>query len=161
MIRRRLLQTFATLFVLVLVSGRASADDERDELKQRFASRYPALLRLKDQGKVGETPEGKLDVVEEAFAKEKVDPKDEKSPTIGQFLELENKDRDRLYELVAEDQKLTVKEVAAQNALRNYKKAGPEHYLRVKTEEGEWVWKQKKKIEPKSVPSDSLSSSSA
>jgi len=145
--RRGILSLATLVAAFVILAPLSSAQDEREELKQRFEERYPVLLKLRDAGKIGEDPEGLTQVVKPEFAKEKLDPKDPESLTVAQFLEQENKDRKALYELLAKDRKETAAAVAKQNALRNYKKAAPEHLLLVKTKEGKLVWKKKKDLE--------------
>lgn len=139
----------ALALILVLLSAlwarpAAAQDDEMAGLKQRFQERYPKLLELRNAGKIGESLEGLTELVDERFKNEKINPADEKSPTIAEFLKLENEDRDKLYKRIAKDQKETPAEVAKQNAIRNYKNASPEHFLRKTNKEGKLIWVKKK-----------------
>ena len=143
--RRHFLRTCLVLATCLFL-GTAVAADERAELKKRFEKRYPTLVKLKDAGRIGETPDGKVQVVKPEDAKRPVDPKDPKSPTVAAFLKLENDDRKALYALLAKDQKETAANVAKQNALRNYKKAAAEHFLLVKGKDGKLRWRRKKEL---------------
>jgi uncharacterized protein YdbL (DUF1318 family) len=115
----------------------AGQQDPRDALKQRMAGRYPALERLRDAGKVGETFGGFAEAVKPEFAQEKVDPKDAKSETVGQVVAAENADRRQLYDLLAKELKLSAEQVGRQNAIRLLEKARPDHWF--KLQDGRWV----------------------
>lgn len=118
-----------------------SIDEQLEELRDRFDQRHDKLLAIKDAGKVGETVKGYVRSVRPAFLDDKVGEED--SPTIRELLEAENRDRRRLYELLAEKLDEKPEEIAVQNAIRNFKKADPEHFLRL--QDGTWI--QKKAIE--------------
>jgi len=124
------------------LAGPARAD-ERDELKERFKKRLVDLVKLQDAGKVGETSVGTVEAVKPQYLDDKVDPSDSDSPTITRFLQAENKDRLRLYQLLAEDLKTEPEKVARRDAQRRFEKAKPDHYL--KLDSGKWV--QKKDLE--------------
>ena len=134
---QRALSIAAALAIAASLIPLASAD-ERAELKERFAERYPTLVKLKEGGLVGETYDGLAEVVKPAYASRKTGDKD--SPTIATFLEAENDDRNRLYELLAAETRTTPELVARRNAKRNFEKAGPEEYL--KPQPGTWVKKK-------------------
>ncbi|MCU0862972.1 MAG: YdbL family protein [Planctomycetes bacterium] len=117
--------------------------DVRSELKETMKARYPLLEKLRDNGKVGETGNGEVKLVKDAYGTEKADPADKKSSTIAEVVEAENRDRQALYELLAKELKLTAKEVSLQNGARNLDKAKPDQMVEVK---GEWV--QRKAVTP-------------
>lgn len=119
--------------------------DPLAELKKRMKARYADLERLRDDGKVGETWNGEVAVVNAADESEKVDPKSPTSPTIGAFVGTENSDRKQLYALLAKELKTTATEVAKQNGLRNIDKADPDHWL--KLEDKRWI--QRKDVKAK------------
>ena len=74
--------------------------------------------------------------------KEKVDPSDAKSQTIGELLRAENDDRRALYKLLSKELKIGADEVGKQNGIRNLKKAEPNHWFQLKSS----VWAQRKDI---------------
>ncbi|MFA7235926.1 MAG: DUF1318 domain-containing protein [Phycisphaeraceae bacterium] len=125
-----------TVFAAAVMPARA---DERADLKERFKQRYATLLKLKDEGKVGETAAGLVDVVKPQYSEGKVG-----SQTVGQFIQDENMDRTRLYVLLADEATTSPAVVARRNAERNFERASPEHYL--KPRDGKWV--QKKNYHP-------------
>lgn len=130
--------TLAVLFVaLAAAPARAS---EASDLKKRFETRYPVLLSLKEGGKIGETYLGYVEAVKSDYLTEKVKLGEEEI-TVKDLLAAENKDRRRLYELLAEQYDTTSEKIAERNAKRNFEKAGAEEWL--KTENG---WKKKKDI---------------
>jgi uncharacterized protein YdbL (DUF1318 family) len=137
MIRRTAASLLAVLVVAALAATTARAD-ELGDLKERFATRYPALLKLREAGKVGETYLGHVEAVKEEFLKEEVQVGETKT-TVKDLLAAESKDRKSLYEIVAKKTGTTPEKVAARNALRNFEKAGPEEWL--KTKDG-WVKKK-------------------
>jgi uncharacterized protein YdbL (DUF1318 family) len=117
----------------------------REELQKRFKERFPTLVKLKNAEKVGENWEGYAEVVKASYADEKLNPKDDKSETIREFLALENKDRTLLYEALAKDKPVKPAEVGQTNAKRNFEKAAPDDYL--KTKDGKWVKRKDAKLE--------------
>ncbi len=130
-------KTFLTgiLALALLFMGAATGfgqdnSEELDQLKQRFIERHPDLSRLKSQGKLGETHQGLADVVKPQYASEKVDPGDRESVTIAVFLQEENRDRTRLYQLLAERNKTTPQVVAERDALRRFERADPNEFLK-------------------------------
>lgn len=120
--------------------------DARAELKQRIAARHPALERLRDASKVGETEDGQVKLVKAAYGPEKADPSDAAKGTIAEIVDAENKDRRAVYELVAKEAKTGVAEVAKQNGMSNIKKARPDHWVEVK---GQWVQRKTVRAEEK------------
>jgi len=120
----------ATLLLAPTFSHAVAPADTKDQLKEKFKQRLPELTRLLDQGKVGETWEGYVEVVK----------KD--SDLDAQALKLisnENEDRKKLYEIIAgeQDKKLTSAEVGVRNAARKFEDAKPDWYL--KSKDGAWV----------------------
>ncbi len=139
-----------TLAAPTLTVGQSSASQKAptlDELKERFKDRFLVLMKLKDTGVVGETLNGmvealrKQDLDETVPKVKKPDGSDQKErPTLKEFLKQENQDRKLLYKLFAKKLKRSPDEIARQNALRNLKKAKPNHYFKLKN--GKWVKKK-------------------
>jgi uncharacterized protein YdbL (DUF1318 family) len=125
--------------VLWPAAGVAHAD-EREQLRERFKQRYPTLVQLKRNDRVGETYRGMAGVVRPEYAQQRVRPDDEQSPTIGSFLEEENRDRQRLYELLAEELGTTADRVAERDARRRFDAARPDEWLQPRN--GQWVRKR-------------------
>ena len=123
--------------------------DPRAELKESMRARYGALSALRDAGKVGETPAGEVKLVKAEYGSEKVDPKDASKGTVAELVAAENKDRHRLYDLLAKELKVTPAEVGKQNGARNLDKASPDHWIEV---EGKWVQRKTVKAETKEKP---------
>ncbi len=118
---------FATLLLAALfvpAISLAGGGDSKDELKERFAQRYPELLKLKAAGTIGETFQGFVEVVKagDAAAKE--------------ILAAENADRATLYRIIAKEQETTPEKVAARNAQRNFANAPAGEWL--KHPDGQW-----------------------
>lgn len=137
--KRTMTYVTAAMLLTIFASVMPARADERGDLKERFKQRYAALLQLKDEGKVGETAAGLVDVVKSQYSDGKVG-----SQTVGQFIQDENMDRTRLYVLLADEATTTPAVVAQRNAERNFERASPEHYL--KPRDGKWV--QKKNYHP-------------
>lgn len=125
---------FGLAFALPSARDRAEA-----ELKVRFRQRRPVIQRLKDAGKLGETAVGTLSVVELSCLDESVRLRG-KPHSIRDLVDEENRDRTRLYELIAQTTGATAGGVATQAALRNYREAAPDHYLL--TRSGTWRTKR-------------------
>lgn len=136
------------LIFSVLLFAPSAFGDERDQLRDNFKQRYPVLVQLKQAGKVGEVHTGYIEAVQPAFARERVNPDDSNSPTIAAFITAENRDRQRLYTLLAEEIGATPQAVAQRNARRNFDNAGPEEYLKPRS--GQWV--QKKNLRDEDRP---------
>ena len=119
------------LIVLALgaASARAAGDDEAT-LKKRFEQRYPKLVELKKQGKIGETAEGLVDAVKPEYLKD-ADTK--------KLVADENSDRKQLFGLLAQKASTTPEVVAKRAAQRNFEKAKAGEYLRDKDK----VWYKK------------------
>ncbi len=118
----------------------AAADNERAELKERFRERFPTLVMLKRTEKIGETYKGLAAAVRKEHLDTPADPKDPKGQTVRAFLEAENRDRERLYKLIAEDTGATPDVVAARDAERRFRQARPHEFLQVR--EDTWVRKR-------------------
>ncbi len=119
--------------------------DEMAELKQRMKDRYPQLEKLINGGKVGECWDGTVDAVKPEYLKEAVD-----KTTVKDLLAAENKDRDRLYALLATGNGVTAAKVGEQNGDRKFEKAAPGDWL--KTRDGKWVKKKDLPAKPASAP---------
>ena len=100
------------------------------ELKNNFKKRYPAVIALKREGKIGETSTGTLEAVRPKFMKD---------PRVRKIMNAENADRETLYALMAQEQKTTPRVVARRNAKRNFSKARAGEFLK---QNGKWLRKQ-------------------
>lgn len=132
----------------------AEKQDQRIELRDRMAARYPLVAALRDAGKVGETPTGELKLVKADYGTEKVDPKDANKGTVAELVAAENKDRLASYELIAKDlaakgTKVTAAEVGKEKGVRNFANAKPDHWIEV---DGKWVQRKTVKAETREKP---------
>lgn len=131
----------AFLLGVLLCTAPATGQADRDQLKQRFEERFPKLVELKKAGKVGETWSGFLDALEPRFRDDKA---------VSTVLEEENRDRQALYALLAEELKAQLDEperskmtplvAAERNARRTFEKASDTDKLGV----AEAIWVTKK-----------------
>ena len=138
-----LMFVIAMLTTGVVSGGEPSTEAE---LKARFRQRIGVLESLKDGGKVGETTEGLVEAVKAATEGESVTVPKAGKMTVGAFLKEENTDRRKLYELIGKRTDESAATVAQQAAIRNFKQAKPNHYVKLRN--GQWV--QKKQLpEPK------------
>lgn len=120
----------------------AGVQDDMRDLKQRFEERYRRIVRAKSEGKVGETFDGFLAPLADAFVKNNAD--------LAELLKAENEDREKLYDLLAKDvksevdetarEKVTPQIVAERNAKRNFRNAKDDEFLRM--EDGVWIQKR-------------------
>ncbi len=116
------------------------SQDEKGDLNARFQERYRPLMKYKDEGRVGETFEGYVAALTETFLDD---------AELASFIDAENDDRERLYELLAGEVKDEVQEpsreqvtpeiVAERNAKRSFRNAKNDHFLRM--QDGVWVQK--------------------
>lgn len=131
----------AFLFVVLVCAAPAAAQNDKDSLKQRFEQRYSKLVELKQSGKVGETWDGFLHVLEPRFRDQ---------PEVRTMLAEENRDRRALYAMLAEELKAQLPEperskmspqvAAERNAWRIFEKAPDGELLGVT--EATWVTKK-------------------
>jgi len=125
--RYAIIALFAAALGLLLAQP-ASAD-ELGDLKDSFKARAAKLLELRDAGTVGETFDGWAALVKGGADK-----------AVADFISAENADRKALYALIAAKQSIAADVVAERNAIRVFKSAAPDHYL--KTKAGKWVQKK-------------------
>ncbi|MGH7492853.1 MAG: YdbL family protein [bacterium] len=116
----------------------AAGQDAKEQIRGRMKERYPALMKAKAEGKIGETAPGFVEIVSE---------KDAKNEVLKKLAEEENADRKQLYTLIAGDTKTTAETVGKQNALRLFERAGGSEYF--KGEDGKWKQKKDLKVEEK------------
>lgn len=111
----------------------------KGEVLGSIKARYPALLKLLADKKVGETAKGLIEAVKDEYLAEKVEAKG-KTITIGQFLQDENADRAEYFAIAARETK-TTPEVVARNfgQVRESKLNKGEYW---KGEEGKWEQKK-------------------
>jgi uncharacterized protein YdbL (DUF1318 family) len=129
----------AALSAPSVASAIAPTSDTEAELKARFRERQEVLNRLKDAGKIGETSQGLVDVVRDAYRQDGVTLPGG-ATTVAGLVGTENADRQRLYRLIGERTDEPATAVAQQAALRNFRQASPNHYLKLQS--GKWVKKQ-------------------
>lgn len=142
--RTRWILWFAMLATAAVIAPAARADEiseELAELRERMETRYPALRRLRGDGKIGETWQGRVEAVKTEHLEEETTVGGKKTK-VKNLLAAENQDRERVYELIAKRTGGTKEAVAKTNAQRNFDKAAPDDWL--KTEDG---WKQKKDLD--------------
>jgi len=135
----------ACLTAIILIAPAASAQPDLDALQRRFKQRYPDLLRLKQDGKIGEAWNGLVAAVEERF---------EKETQVADLMKDENADRRLLYEALVGDVRaevepdkrhlVTPEYVARRSAARNFRKAEPFEYLMVA--DGLWIQKREERL---------------
>lgn len=106
----------------LLVVGSIAATKE--ELKAKFAQRYPELRALKDRGAVGETYQGLLEAVKSGDA------------AADRMVGEENADRQELFKVIAAAEGTTPDVVASRLAARNFANAKSGDYL--KGPDGTW-----------------------
>lgn len=131
----RIWSIFMLSVALSASSVSAAEPPTEAELKARFSERLDELRRLQDAGKVGETSEGYIKAVKGAGGQD-----------VAKLIAAENADRRKLYALIAERTGEPPSEVAKQAAIRNFRKAKPDHWLELRP----GTWAQKKTLpEPK------------
>jgi len=124
-------RTFFTVGALMLLGAAAAQAVDFAKLKERFKQRYPKLLKAKNAGKIGETFQGYVEAVKPEYLQD---------ADLKKLLEDENADRKTLYKAIADKEGVPPEKVAERNAVRNFKRAKPGHYL--KNKDGKWVKKQ-------------------
>ncbi len=133
----RLFAILSALLVLCTVATTVQAQTTKDELKVRFRAREPEERDLKRQGKIGETIDGYLEIVDGKAAPDE---------TISSLVNDENADRRRLYQILADEinkehpeakDQATAETIALRNARRNIEHAGPTDLLRVAKDQ--WI----------------------
>jgi uncharacterized protein YdbL (DUF1318 family) len=132
------MKRFITILSILaaLLAASAALGQTKAELKQRFKDRAADLQKQKERGVIGETIEGYVAVVDDDAATQ--DTRD--------LLENENKDRRRLYQILADeineenpdaDVKATPGLLAMRSARRAIGRAGPDEWLLV--EKDHWI----------------------
>jgi len=124
----------AVLAVMTVAVVADDAEATRNKIIDRMAKRLPQLRASKDQGKIGETYNGLVEIVKETYQKDKA---------LGKLVADENADRKAFYVLTAKKYETTPEIVARSAGIRNFKAARPEHWLKLKS--GKWV--QRKNVE--------------
>jgi uncharacterized protein YdbL (DUF1318 family) len=111
----------------------------KGEVLGSIKGRYPALLKLLADKKVGETCKGLIEAVKSDYLGEKVEVKGKSIP-IEQFIRDENTDRTEYFEIAAKETN-TTPEVVAKNfgKVRESKLNKGEYW---KGEEGKWEEKK-------------------
>ena len=117
----------AVIIVAWGASATASVEDQLSKLKRSFMNRYQQLLKLKGEGKIGETWDGWIEAVRPEYMRE---------AAVRTVVDGENRDRGELYRLMAAQQNVTTAVVAQRNAARLAEKALPGHYFKGK--DGVW-----------------------
>ena len=122
-----------------MMAGQATAST-KEELKERFKQRYSTIQKIKDAGKIGEVYTGFIEALANSFLDDKVDPDNPESQTIGDLIAAENADRNQLYHILARETGTEAESVGRRNAVREFEKAKPDHYL--KPAKSGWVKKK-------------------
>jgi len=112
-----------TMFCLAFLATAVWAGD----IKSRMRERLPAIVKMKDQGIVGENNQGYLTALKSAGDKQGV-------------IDAENKDRGRIYRAIAKKQGTSAKLVGQRRALQIFEKADAGTMLQNKN--GKWVKKK-------------------
>jgi uncharacterized protein YdbL (DUF1318 family) len=113
---------FALLVMLCLcvsTAGAATIEGELESLRERFRERHSQVQQALQKQEIGETWQGLVLVVKPPLP-----------AALQELVNQENKDRTRLYEVMAQDDKsVTTAMVAQQNALRNLESRGDRNLL--------------------------------
>ncbi len=112
---------------LTVDSQLSSAEAMTPELRERFEQRLPQLAAAKKAGKVGETFDGYVDVV---------NPADAGDTTLGALVKAENADRLTYYQAVARTAQSSVAYVGELSAMKRFEAAPAGEYLRYR--DGQW-----------------------
>ncbi len=134
--KTRVGSTVFGLLLAVCVAGPATAlARSKGEVLESIKARYPALLKLLADKKVGETCKGLVEAVKSEYLQDKVEAKG-KEITVAQFIEDENTDRAEYFEIAAKETN-TTPEVVAKNfgRVRESKLKSGEYW---KGEDGKW-----------------------
>lgn len=126
----------STAAALAIMGAAYSADTAAQKLQQRFKSRYRQLLQYKNEGKLGERPDGMVEATKTNSTKDK---------KLKGFIAEENADRTALFTLMAKQSKAPVALVAKRFYLRALERAEPTHLFKDDT----GAWKQRKDIKVK------------
>ncbi len=145
-----------SMLLIACAAGVARADDRADdqtmrELKQRFMERFPTLVHLRREGKIGETWDGWTRPVRDEFRRLRLTADghidDDQSRrdndnrmTVGELIDEENADRTKLYRIIADKQNTTPQIVARRNAQRLFDQAEVGTYLKKDADSG---WQRK------------------
>ena len=113
----------AVLFCFLLIPHFASADDSAEKIKTQMLTRLPVINDLKERGIIGETNQGFLAVLKPGRA----DP---------DLAEAENRDRKKVYAIIAEKIGTTVERVGKRRAKQIAESAPAGHW--VQNESGKW-----------------------
>jgi len=131
--------TIASAAAAFAIMGAAySADPAAQKLQQKFKSRYPQLLQYKNEGKLGERPDGMVEATKASFAKGK---------KLKAFMAEENADRTALFALMAKQSKAPAALIAKRFYLRALERAQPTHLF--KDDKGTWKQRKDVKVEKK------------
>ena len=103
-----MLYCIVMLFPIVTISF---AQNTKDEIKTRMKDRFAKISELKKSGKIGETPFGFAEAVNQESAQ---------NPEISKLLAAENNDRRLLYALIAKESGTSAEEVGMANAKRYF-----------------------------------------
>src|SRR5215217_6307127 len=99
------------IFAIFASSTIALAAPTKKELQAKFEQRYPEIKKYKADGKVGETSAGFLEAVKDA------------DDRLSKLIDEENTDRRALFQLIADDEKVSPEIVAKRAAQRAFQKA--------------------------------------
>ena len=119
----------ATIAVLSFATGAFAIT--KDELKERFKARAPAIRAAKDAEKIGEVWNGRVEETQPDKTKDDKELQD--------LIRAENGDRAQLYQIIAEEEGTTAEHVAERAGKRNCQRAQTGDWLKYR----DGVWRKK------------------
>jgi len=122
MTRKTIIWSTLIIFGMVTLAATAWAED----IKTRMRNRLPAIVKLKDQGSVGENNQGYLTILKAVADMQAV-------------IDAENQDRGIIYRAIAKKQGTTPDLVGQRRALQIFEKAAPG--TMVQGRDGKWIKK--------------------
>lgn len=126
---------------LTVESQLSSNEAMTPALRERFEQRLPEIIAAKKAGKVGETVDGYVEIVNVADAGD---------PTLGALTRGENADRLTYYQAVARAAQTSVAYVGELSAMKRFEAAAAGEYLRHR--DGQWRQKTSAPSSPTTTP---------
>ena len=133
---KKLLTVLVLIFFSLIIFSQepnVSEENSKEAIKARMKSRYSAMKKLKVTGIIGENQSGFVEIVDQKKTVEE---------DVIAIVKAENNDRNQLYSLIAANTEASAEEVAANNAVRIFKKAGDNEYF----EDKKGTWSKKKNL---------------
>lgn len=120
--KKRFFSLLYVMFFIVCVASSVGADDIKGRMKQRL----PTIVKMKQQGIIGENAKGYLEYVSTDRSNKDV-------------VDSENRDRKEVYSIIAKQQGVSIEKVEQLRAVQIVQKAVPGEFL--KREDGSWYKK--------------------